>query len=55
MLELLFFRDAVFSNDGVWSKTIDVRRASASPELSINLVSQDYGKHAVSWYRVVVV
>ncbi|KAK3739517.1 hypothetical protein QZH41_016197 [Actinostola sp. cb2023] len=34
--------DAVFSNDGVWSKTIDVRRASASPELSINLVSQDY-------------
>lgn len=37
-------RDAVFMKEGYWSKRVDVQRAAVqSSELSINLISHEYG------------
>lgn len=41
---LLFFRDSVLLKSGHWAKKIDVKRAFISEDLSINLISSDYGK-----------
>lgn len=41
---LLFFRDSVLLKNGNWAKKIDVKRALMSEDLSINLISSDYGK-----------
>lgn len=41
---LLFFRDSVLLKSGNWAKKIDVKRALTSEDLSINLISSDYGK-----------
>lgn len=43
-LTLLFFRDSVLLKNGNWAKKIDVKRALISEDLSINLISSDYGK-----------
>ena len=43
--------DAVLAKGEVWSKRIEVRRATKSEELSINFISQDFGKvpHSDGW------
>lgn len=41
---LLFFRDSVLLKSGNWAKKIDVKRALKSEDLSINLISSEYGK-----------
>ena len=33
----------------MWSKRIEVRRATKSEELSINFISQDFGKPYIYW------
>jgi hypothetical protein len=43
---LLFFRDSVLLKTGNWVKKIDVKRALLSEDLSINLISSDFGKLA---------
>lgn len=38
------FRDSVLLKAGNWAKKIDVKRALKSEDLSINLISSEYGK-----------
>lgn len=41
---LFFFRDSVLLKAGNWTKKIDVKRAFNSEDLSVNLISSEYGK-----------
>lgn len=39
----LFPRDVVLLKSGSWSKKIDVEKASNGDEISVNLISSEYG------------
>ena len=58
-------RDAFFMKEGYWSKRVDVQRTKVqSSELSINLISQEYGntnsminvyiQHSLPWFIQVI-
>lgn len=41
----LFSRDLVLLKCGSWSKKIEVAKASKGEEISVNLISSEYGNH----------
>lgn len=41
---LIYYRDSVLLKTGNWTKKIEVKRALKSEEISINLISSDYGR-----------
>ena len=42
----LVCRDSQLVRSGAWSKKIYIKRANGAEQLSVNLISQDYGKAA---------
>lgn len=41
---LIHYRDSVLLKTGNWTKKIEVKRALKSEDISINLISSDYGR-----------
>lgn len=41
---LMHYRDSVLLKTGNWMKKIEVKRALKSEDISINLISSDYGR-----------
>ena len=53
----MFSRDLVLVKCGSWSKKVEVAKASKGEEISVNLISSEYGKavnHEINFSNVTI-